>query len=122
MNGGPKGQVRICKVGESDWKTPEQAGFASPPAPPVDDAPPPAPPVNDAPPPWTAPAVATAAAPSVQSRKAAAPTGALSPEEQEELDEYQAEFSKLSMNMDTERLSKMVSLRLKAGFSTAVPE
>lgn len=116
MNGGPKGQVRICKVGESDWKTPEQFGFSV-----LSDSPPPAD-NGSAPPPWTAPAVAVSAAPVVQAKPVAASNSGLSEVEQQELDAYQMEFGKLSMNMDTERLSKMVSLRLKAGFNTAVPE
>jgi hypothetical protein len=116
MNGGPKGQVRICKVGESDWKTPEQFGFSVS----QDIAPPPPADNGSAPPPWGP--VAASAPPVVHTNVAPKDSAnSLSPEEKAELEQLESEFSSKGGSVHPDILSKVVFLRSKAGYTSLLP-
>lgn len=124
--------VRLCKVGDKQWKQPSEFGFFKTeiPAdlPPVDDedAPPfetaEAPPVEEAPP-WSAPTMAPSSAPVVRkpaSNEVAKDNG-LSPDEKEELESLELDFARDGVNMGPDKLARIIYLRPKAGYSSILP-
>jgi hypothetical protein len=128
-NPGPNA-IKLCKVGERTWSSPEHLGFILPveeaPPVPIDDEPPfmsdEAPSIEEAPP-WGMPDVPVSSAPAVKkpSAEKAASSSSLTPEEQDELDRLELDFSRDGTNMGPEKLARIIYLRPKAGYASILP-
>lgn len=126
-----KGQdgIKVCKVGDKQWKLPGDLGFfrAELPddLPPLEDEAPPfessAPALIDEAPPWSAPEVTPSAPPAVKAKSVEAKDNQLTEEEKDELAQLELDFARDGVNMGPDKLSRIIYLRPKAGHTSILP-